>query len=88
VGGLLPARSDHVDAVADVTLAMRNELARHSVARFGQLQMRFGIDSGTVVAGGYRQTQVQLRAVERYREHRRSDGAVHHAHETFGPSQG
>ena len=42
MGGLLAARSDHVDAVADVALAMRNELARHSVAGFGQLQMRLG----------------------------------------------
>jgi class 3 adenylate cyclase len=51
VGGLPAARPDHVEAVADMALAMRDELTRHSVAGFGQLQMRYGIDTGTVVAG-------------------------------------
>jgi guanylate cyclase len=51
VGGVPAARSDHIEAVADMALAMRDELARHSVAGFGPLQMRFGIDTGTVVAG-------------------------------------
>ena len=51
VGGLPAARPDHVEAVADMALAMRDELARHAVAGLGQLQMRYGIDTGTVVAG-------------------------------------
>lgn len=51
VGGLPTPRSDHVAAVAEMALAMREELAHHSVAGFGPLQMRFGIDTGTVVAG-------------------------------------
>ncbi len=51
VGGLPAARSDHAQAVAEMALAMRDELAHHRVAGFGQLQMRFGIDTGTVVAG-------------------------------------
>ena len=51
VGGLPTARPDHVEAVAEMALAMRDELAHHSVAGFGPLQMRYGIDTGTVVAG-------------------------------------
>ncbi|HVR33210.1 MAG TPA: adenylate/guanylate cyclase domain-containing protein [Acidimicrobiia bacterium] len=51
VGGLPAARADHVEAVAAMALAMRAELKQHSVEGFGQLRMRFGIDTGTVVAG-------------------------------------
>ncbi len=51
VGGLPTARVDHVEAVAAMALAMRKELTQHSVAGFGQLRMRFGIDTGAVVAG-------------------------------------
>jgi guanylate cyclase len=51
VGGLPTARPDHAAAVAEMALAMREELAHHSVAGFGPLQMRYGIDTGTVVAG-------------------------------------
>jgi guanylate cyclase len=51
VGGLPTARPDHAAAVAEMALAMRDELAHHSVDGFGPLQMRYGIDTGTVVAG-------------------------------------
>jgi adenylate cyclase len=51
VGGLPTARPDHAAAVAEMALAMREELAHHSVDGFGPLQMRYGIDTGTVVAG-------------------------------------
>lgn len=51
VGGLPAARPDHVEAIADMALAMREELARHGVPGFGRLRMRFGIHTGSVVAG-------------------------------------
>jgi class 3 adenylate cyclase len=51
VGGLPVTRPDHVEAVADMALAMRVELSRHSVEGFGPLQMRYGIHTGSVVAG-------------------------------------
>ncbi len=51
VGGLPVARPDHVEAIADMALAMREELACHAVPGFGRLRMRFGIHSGSVVAG-------------------------------------
>ena len=51
VGGLPVPRPDHVSAVADMALAMREELANHWVAGFGRMQMRFGIHTGPVVAG-------------------------------------
>jgi len=51
VGGLPVARADHVEAVAEMALAMRRELEGHSVESFGPLQMRFGMHTGPVVAG-------------------------------------
>lgn len=51
VGGLPAAQPDHVEAVADMALAMREELAGHAVPGFGRLRMRFGIHTGSVVAG-------------------------------------
>lgn len=51
VGGLPAWRPDHLEAVAEMALAMRDELARHEVAGLGPLQMRFGIHTGSVVAG-------------------------------------
>jgi adenylate cyclase len=50
--GLPTARPDHVEAVADMALAMREELGRQSLqGGFGPLQMRYGIHTGAVVAG-------------------------------------
>ncbi len=51
VGGLPTARPDHVEAIADMALAMRTELSQHTVEGFGPLQMRYGIHTGSVVAG-------------------------------------
>lgn len=51
VGGLPSAKPDHVEAIADMALAMREELSRHGVPGFGRLRMRFGIHTGSVVAG-------------------------------------
>lgn len=51
VGGLPPAALDYEAAIADMALAMREELSSHSVAGFGPLRMRYGIHTGTVVAG-------------------------------------
>jgi guanylate cyclase len=51
VGGLPSAMPDHVEAIADMALAMREELSRHGVPGFGRLHMRFGIHTGSVVAG-------------------------------------
>lgn len=51
VGGLPVWRKDHVHAIAEMALGMREELTRHSVEGLGSLQMRFGIHTGSVVAG-------------------------------------
>jgi adenylate cyclase len=51
VGGLPTPRPDHAEAVADMALAMREELKKHTAVGLGPLQMRFGIHTGTVVAG-------------------------------------
>jgi guanylate cyclase len=51
VGGLPLARADHVEAIADMALAMREELVSHAVPGFGRLRMRYGIHTGSVVAG-------------------------------------
>jgi class 3 adenylate cyclase len=51
VGGLPVWRADHAEAVAEMALGMRQELLRHPVDGFGPLQMRFGIHTGSVVAG-------------------------------------
>lgn len=51
VGGLPTPRPDHMEAVADLALAMCEELPHHIAAGFGPLEMRFGIHTGTVVAG-------------------------------------
>lgn len=51
VGGLPAPRPDHVEAIVEVALAMREELTRHGVPGFGRLHMRFGIQTGSVVAG-------------------------------------
>lgn len=50
-GGLPPATHDHAEAVAEMAMAMREELARHPVSGVGTLTMRFGIHMGSVVAG-------------------------------------
>jgi class 3 adenylate cyclase len=51
VGGLPEPRPDHAEAVADMALAVREEVARHLDPGGRPLQVRIGIDTGPVVAG-------------------------------------
>ena len=51
VGGLPQPRPDHAEAVADMALAVRGEVARHLDPGGRPLQVRIGIDTGPVVAG-------------------------------------
>ena len=50
-GGLPVPRPDHSEAVAEMALAIREEVARRSDPGGRPLQVRIGIDSGPVVAG-------------------------------------
>jgi class 3 adenylate cyclase len=49
--GLPDPRPDHAEAVAEMALAIRDEVARRSDPSGQPLQVRIGIDSGPVVAG-------------------------------------
>ena len=51
VGGLPDPRPDHAQAVAELALAMRQEVARRVGPGGRPLQVRIGIDTGPVVAG-------------------------------------
>ena len=51
VSGLPEPRTDHLEALAKMALGMRDEISKHSVEGFGNLQMRYGIHTGSVVAG-------------------------------------
>ncbi len=51
VSGLPMARPDHMAIAADMALAMRDSLSQYRVPGYGQLGMRFGLASGSVVAG-------------------------------------
>ena len=51
VGGLPEPRPDHAEAVADMALAVREEVARHLDPGGRPLEVRIGIDTGPVVAG-------------------------------------
>jgi class 3 adenylate cyclase len=51
VGGLPEPRPDHVLAVADMALAVREEVPRHLGPAGRPLAVRIGIDTGPVVAG-------------------------------------
>jgi class 3 adenylate cyclase len=50
-GGLPEPRPDHAQAVAEMALAIRGEVARHTDPSGRPLQVRIGIDTGPVVAG-------------------------------------
>ncbi|HJU00739.1 MAG TPA: adenylate/guanylate cyclase domain-containing protein, partial [Actinomycetes bacterium] len=50
-GGLPTPRLDHAEAVAEMALALREEVGRHLDPAGRPLQLRIGIDSGPVVAG-------------------------------------
>lgn len=49
--GLPTARPDHMAAAVDMALAMRDVLSEYLVPGYGRLGMRFGLASGSVVAG-------------------------------------
>jgi class 3 adenylate cyclase len=51
VGGLPEPRPDHAEAVAEMALAVREEVARHLDPGGRPLAVRIGIDTGPVVAG-------------------------------------
>jgi class 3 adenylate cyclase len=51
VSGLPTPREDHLEAIAEMALRMRGQLARHHHPDVGPIQMRIGIDTGPVVAG-------------------------------------
>ncbi len=51
VGGLPEPRPDHARAVADMALAVREEVSRHLDPGGQPLAVRIGIDTGPVVAG-------------------------------------
>jgi class 3 adenylate cyclase len=51
VGGLPDPRPDHADAVANMALAMRAEVAGRADPSGQPLAVRIGIDTGPVVAG-------------------------------------
>jgi class 3 adenylate cyclase len=50
-GGLPEPRPDHAEAVADLALAMRDEVTVHLDPKGRPLAIRIGIDTGPVVAG-------------------------------------
>jgi class 3 adenylate cyclase len=50
-GGLPEPRPDHAEAVAEMALAIRDEVAHHADLDGQPLQVRIGIDTGPVVAG-------------------------------------
>jgi adenylate cyclase len=50
-GGLPAPRPDHAQAVAEMALALRDEVARHRDPDGQPLAVRIGIDTGPVVAG-------------------------------------
>jgi adenylate cyclase len=50
-GGLPQPRPDHAEAIAEMALAIREEVARRADPRGQPLQVRIGIDTGPVEAG-------------------------------------
>ncbi len=51
VGGLPVPRKDHAEAIAEMALDMQKEIARFSALNAEELNIRIGINSGSVVAG-------------------------------------
>ena len=51
VGGVPVSHADHAEAVAEMALAMQAAIAQFSPAQRAPLQLRIGINTGTVVAG-------------------------------------
>jgi hypothetical protein len=73
-GGLPERRPDHLEAVARMALAMRDEVAAIAERTgLGWLAVRIEIDKGPV-GGSDRPAQIYLRPLERHREHGEPDG--------------
>lgn len=51
VGGLPTPRPDHAEAIADMALTMREEIARFNFRHQQNYRLRIGINTGAVVAG-------------------------------------
>ncbi|MDY6781929.1 MAG: adenylate/guanylate cyclase domain-containing protein [Cyanobacteriota bacterium] len=51
VGGLPTAKADHAEAIAHMALAMQTSIRNFSTQRGEDLQLRIGINTGSVVAG-------------------------------------
>jgi class 3 adenylate cyclase len=51
VGGIPKPRSDHADAIAQMALAMQEEVAQFNAKYNAALSIRIGINTGPVVAG-------------------------------------
>lgn len=51
VGGLPDPHPNHAEAIAEMALDMQEEVAKFKVAKEGQLRIRIGIHTGSVVAG-------------------------------------
>jgi class 3 adenylate cyclase len=51
VAGLTSTVGDHASSAADAALLMRAELKRHHFPGVGRVHMRFGLDTGPVIAG-------------------------------------
>ncbi|NJK64774.1 MAG: response regulator [Synechococcaceae cyanobacterium SM2_3_1] len=51
VGGLPVPRSDHVEAVAEMALAMQEQIRHYPEVTYESLQLRVGMHTGAVVAG-------------------------------------
>jgi adenylate cyclase len=50
-GGVLVSRSDHVEAVLELALAMEQEIARFNSQYNTSIRLRIGISTGPIVAG-------------------------------------
>ena len=59
VAGAPRRRSDHAQAIAEMTLDMLDWLEEHRRSEHGELQLRIGINSGPVVAGVIGTTKFQ-----------------------------
>lgn len=51
VGGIPKPRSDHAEAIAEMSLNMQQEVARFNAKHNAELSIRIGINTGPVVAG-------------------------------------
>ncbi len=71
--GLPQPRPSHIDALAQMALAMQRVMRRSPA-----LELRMGLDVGPVVAGVIGEEQVHLRPLGGSREHGQPDGVARH----------